>query len=158
MIQQGICSTWNFWSAHGLSVNRSNFVFSIRSAMKLNIGTGSSPSCFSHLLRLNERPLSRHGVPVLNRSSSKPRAFSESETVLLASPILPPFSFLRPTCISPRMNVPALRITDLDANSIPRVVRTPVILSSRSTTSSATFPWCSSIPGADSMIIFIRNW
>ena len=93
--------------------------------MKLNFGTGVSPSWRSQREKSIERPFSRQGVPVLKRSTANPSRLSDSETSEVASPIRPPFSFRRPTCISPRMKVPALRITDLPADLHPEGGRDP---------------------------------
>ena len=104
-----------------------------------------------------ERPLIRQGVPVLNRSTWKPSLLRESDTVEVASPMRPPFSFFIPTCISPRMNVPAERTTVWALICIWSEVVMPMIVSF-STRSSATLAWWRSIPGVDSRVCLMRNW
>ena len=71
----------------------------------------------------------RQGVPVLKRSTWKPSSYRQSDTVEVASPMRPPFSFFMPTCINPRMKVPAERITEWALICICSEVATPVIVS-----------------------------
>src|SRR5437868_4484407 len=70
-------------------------------------GGGSSPSCASSELKATEFPFNRHGVPVLNRPTSKPSVRILSLKLDEVSPIRPPGLDCSPTWRSPRRNVPA---------------------------------------------------
>ena len=68
----------------------------------------------------------RTGVPVFMRNDFRPNASSEAVRKLAAgSAQRPPGTCLRPTCISPRRNVPAVITTALARSSAPHIVRMP---------------------------------
>ena len=68
----------------------------------------------------------RTGVPVFIRSTRKPMSRSCSVIPVDAGSLIrPPGHCVRPTCINPLRNVPAVRMTARAENSAPRAVRTP---------------------------------
>ena len=100
-----------------------------------NFEGSASPSWRSKRSKGSERASILTGVPVFIRPASKPSSTSCSVMPCEAlSPALPPSALLRPMCISPPRNVPAVRITDLALNSTPIWVRTP-------TTSTPPLVW-----------------
>ena len=68
----------------------------------------------------------RAGVPVFILPASMPTLFSDSVTPRdAASPARPPSALLRPQCISPERNVPAVSTNAPHENSTPICVLTP---------------------------------
>ena len=84
----------------------------MRSVAKLNGRGSASPGCGSHFAKSMVRPLSRQGVPVLKRASSKPQAarLSLSASAEL-SPARPPRVLASPVCMSALRNVPVVSTT-----------------------------------------------
>ena len=90
-----------------------------------------------------DRPFSRHGVPVLNRSTSNPSSRRLSERVENPIPHPPTLLILQSDVHQPAHKGPGAHHDRPGRNSIPRPSPTTA---SSSTRSSATFPWWRSSP------------
>ena len=100
-----------------------------------NVGS-SSPGCISRIDQSIVRPSSRGGVPVLSRPNGRPNPSSRSAILTDGfSPMRPPGCATSPIWITPRKNVPVVKMTVIARTSDPsaRIIptaRSPSIIKS----------------------------
>ena len=98
------------------------------SERKENIEASRSPGCISSPSQLIVRPSSRGGVPVFNRPIGRPNpSIRSAKRIDALSPIRPPERDSWPICMTPRKNVPVVRITVAPDISLPSASTTPPI-------------------------------
>jgi len=150
VIQQGSCSR------------------SMRSVRKENGCGSASPGWISSRAKSIPRAASRHGVPVLNRSTRNPAAASARLTPeVVPSPARPPAVRASPVCITAWRNVPVVSTTAPARYSASPRTATPTTrnrgppcngAATGSSSRSSTVSWRRSSPGVSSTMRFTSCW